>query len=413
MAATMGFMSSGAAGTKKKASQPRVMQGSEPEEYWPDSSSGVRGSDDNRYVNGAGVSTAVQGAGTAGTTRDPSIQQYSAPQSEYWPTGAGGTMYDWANSQEQKALQSHPNAEAIQRDRMNWAPKTNTDGSLAAGPSGGENQRFIDWYTNNNPSLGDVDVTTAYNIYNQNREFGYNSDINNQMRLDENWRNIQDMGLVNRQFSEDVRVNKVAEEQWNRQFGFNETQADREYGLDQGRLAEEIRANRAGEDARRFGNETERMGVENLAAYQQGQLSNDRYSNETQRIATENDRLYQQGLIQNQQQANIIQSRYNEGRLQVEREAQDIERTKVQADIAYKNGQLSLQERNIILAELTQRQQNAFQNLELRTNDAFRRMSLESQERMAQQDRDMAYQTALMQAIGRNQPQNVRWLGAR
>lgn len=399
MAATMGFMSSGAAGAKgKRKSQAQRRQRAQGEdEFW---GGGVRSADDNRYSGGQGVSTAT-------VTPDPQ------PQDEYWPNSAGATMNEWANSPAQEALQTHPNAEAVQRQQMGWAPAQNSDGSLAAGPRTGENQRFIDWYTSSNPSLGDVDVTTAYNIYTQNREFGYNADLNEQMRLDENWRNIQDMGLANRQFSEDMRVNRAAEDQWDRQFGFNETQADRQYGLDQGRLAEETRANMAAEQARQFGNETERMGVNNLAAYQQGQLSNDRYSNETQRIATENDRLYQQGLIQNQQQANIIQSRYNEGRLQVEREAQEIERTKVQADIAYKNGQLSLQERNIILAELTQRQQNAFQNLELRTNDEFRRMSLESQERMAQQDRDMAYQTALMQAIGRNQPQNVRWLGAR
>lgn len=162
-----------------------------------------------------------------------------------------------------------------------------------------------------------------------------------------------------------------AQRRWNEQFGYQQGLDQFNMGLaDRQQTNAEWQAQQAANQwaqdfARQQGNDTWNQ------QFSQQQFGLQDYST---REGLRQQEAYQQGQLGVQQQANAINQAYNQGRL-------------------------SNEQRQLALAELTQSQQNTYQNTALAQQAALAR------EQMAAQQ-----QNAILQAYGRNQRPNSRWV---
>lgn len=92
----------------------------------------------------------------------------------------------------------------------------------------------------------------------------------------------------------------------------------------------------------------------------------------------------------------------------------DLQRQQMAIDDAYNQGRLSNDQRQIALQELAQRADDAWRRDQLAQQLGFSRDQLASQDALARwqtaQQIDAARQNAILQATGRNQAQNAKWM---
>jgi hypothetical protein len=218
----------------------------------------------------------------------------------------------------------------------------------------------------------------------QQNSYQYTNDFNeNQRRWDNQfgWQQNTDQFNMNLAAQQQQMADWVARNQqrnWETQFGL-----DQEMGRGYLNLAGDTLRS---EDAYRQG----QLGVardQNRIdeMYKRGQLSNEQYANESQRI-------YQTGQLA--QAANELRSEdwYRRAQANIAQSANTI-------DQMWKSGQLSNQQREIALAELTQAQTNTFRNAQLAQEAALAREQMANQVRIAN-----------MQAFGRAQTPNARFV---
>jgi hypothetical protein len=195
------------------------------------------------------------------------------------------------------------------------------------------------------------------------------------------------------QYTNDFNENQ---RRWDNQFGWqqNTDQFNMNLAAQQQQLADWVARNQQQNWQTQFGLDQEMgRGYLNLAgdtlrsedAYRQGQLGNERFANESQR-------MYQQGQLS--QAANELQSEDWYRRQQA-----GIAQAANQIDQMWKSGQLSNQQREIALAELTQGQ-----------NEAFRRSQLSQEAALAREQMANQVRIANMQAFGRAQTPNARFV---
>ena len=122
--------------------------------------------------------------------------------------------------------------------------------------------------------------------------------------------------------------------------------------------------------------------------YKSGQLSQAQYDGATQRLQTQNLGTYQQGDLANDAYANRWDAKFQQGQLGIGQQTNSI-------DQMWKSGQLTNEQRNLALSELTQSQNNQFLNTQLA--------------QQAQYERENQLKMANVNAFGRSRAPQTNW----
>lgn len=380
----------------------------------------------NRNASGSGGGNAAFGASGGGNSAFSAASMPGEPPPGYeGPTG--GLMYEWnqsgqgglptyggANGFNQTVDASPPTYGGNSGGSSSWQGWFNPDGSPRAGMSqplmdlAGQS---IDWYGsqgNRDAAASTVNTLgTTYNMFSQDREFNANEARWAFDAQQSQWRDLQELGLNRERLGLDSWTAQEAANQWQQDFGLRGRQWDQSYDL-QNRQFEADNANTqfANQSQRDYWNAqtgNQRLEIDNTARYQQGVLDN-------QGREITNTRDYQQGQLSNQRMSIENERWLGEQKILNEQEAMRI-------DEAYRTGQLTNQQRQIALAELSQKQDDQFRyaqmgqqasqfDVEQASTERYRQL----QAQLQREQMENQFRTATMQAIGRNQAQNVRFL---
>lgn len=286
----------------------------------------------------------------------------------------------------------------------------NSDGSLNAGlfsAGNGLANQSLDWYgAQGNQQTAASYVNTMqnlYNIYNQDREFQTNQTRWLAEAQQSQWRDQQQANLENSRLGLDAWTAQTADRQWRQQFDLESQSRDRQFNLDQQaqnwtEQYQQGQLDLGGRDA-----DTAQYVAEGNRQYQQGQLDVANRGADTNQYEAETGRMLGQ-------EQNRITDWYNRQRVGIEQQAAKV-------DEMYKSGLINNQQRELALKELTQQQDNTFRQAQMAQEESQFGRTLASTEQyrqlQAQIEREQmanAYRTAVMNAVGRNQAQNVRFL---
>lgn len=262
----------------------------------------------------------------------------------------------------------------------------------------------------------------------------YNMDLSGRQQQMAEWQAQQ----AAQQWAQDFNRNQ-ANDRWQQQF------SQQQFGLQDYSTREGLRQS-DWLNQQRMANEG--RGLDIQQQYQQGQLSNQGRqldiqqqlglgNLDIQRQQNDINAAYNAGRLSNDARqialAELAQQQNNQlaqGRLDVERQQLGISQRAGEIDAMYKSGQLDLGRRNAALAELAQQQQYLMQQSQLgqvqteqgrrfgldeRTQanlEVFRQQQLAQEAQLAQQQIAAQREMALLNAYGRNQAPNARWLRA-
>lgn len=259
------------------------------------------------------------------------------------------------------------------------------------------------------------------NQQNADREYAFNSWLQQNQLGQTQWRDQQANDLAWSGLTLQQQLAQDSANQWGAQFGYQQERDVRnDWVNDRDYQASIVQANRDYEQSgQRIDIDSARQQAD--AAYQQGTLDINRYNAEMNRLKQVEDNALST-LIANRE--------YEQSGQRIE-----IDRAKQQADAAYQQGTLSINQYRAEMDRLGQIENNARQTAKDRADAAYQQGSLQQQrystdigaqisrEQLAQQrystdigaqvsreQMQRAYDTAVMQAVGRNQAQNVRWM---
>lgn len=259
------------------------------------------------------------------------------------------------------------------------------------------------------------------NQQNADREFAFNAWLQQNQMGQTQWRDSEANRLAWGGLGLQQQLAQDAANQWGAQFGYQQQRDVRgDWVNDRDYQASIVQANRDYEQSgQRIDIDRARQQAD--AAYQSGTLDINRYK-------AEMDRLKQ---VEDNALSTIIADRnYEQSGQKIE-----IDRAKQQADAAYQQGTLDINRYKAEMDRLGQLENNARMIAKDRADAAYQQGTLQQQrystdtgaqisrEQLGQQrystdinaqisreQMQRAYDTAVMQAVGRNQAQNVRWM---
>lgn len=362
-----------------------------------------------------------------------STQPVSSTYGTNSAANTGSSMYDWYN--QWSGMENQPTYPSTSTGSQ---ASTNIPGAPATtGQNAGFTWNVPDWIRGLNaqqwgtPEMGQAAqnytaISLPFSQLQQNA-YQYGQDFNeNQRRWDQQfgWTQTTDQFNMNLAQQQQAMADWVARNQqgnWQQQFGLDQTVALGNLGVSQAQQQAQDWYQR-----QQIGVAQEQNRIDQL--YRTGQLSNEQYANETQRIQAQNqlhlgnaqnqiaqfnadtergqvqnqlhlgneqnriDEMYKRGMLSNEQYANESQRLYQTGQLEVARQANTI-------DQMYKAGMLTNQQRDLALQELAQQQNDAYRYAQMAQEATLSRENMANQQRLA-----------AMNAFGRWQAPNTRFL---
>lgn len=377
---------------------------------------GMSSANSQRSAFGGGNSAFGGGGGAVNAaSTQPSGQGYTPGQG----FNGGGLMQEWYDSGQNtlpNLTSGGTGMSGVSQPTIGGGGQSsvagmfNSDGSLRSGAFTGlgdlMGQGLDYWGAKGNADKAGAYVNTmnpVYNWMNQDREFGENRRRWDFEAQQGQWRDTQQADLENRRLGLDTWTARTADQQFGRQLDWQKEQFGQQFGLDQQaqdwrQQYEQGQLNLGGREA-----DTAQYTAEGNRAYQEGQLGIGNRQADTSQYGAETERML--GTEQNR-----ITDWYNQQRVGIEQKANQI-------DEAYKSGLINNQQRELALQELTQQQDNAYRyaaqaqqesqfSRELQSTEQYRQL----QAQLEREQMQNAFRTATMNAVGRNQAQNVRFL---
>ena len=353
----------------------------------------------------------------------PSMPSYTpqampsyTPQN-YWPGNSGATGYDAGFSgPTAQPTYGTPGAGGWNRPGAGGQPPTNgmykpitpTVGNVAL-PAG---------YDNTMAAYNDPDYIKAMaawsqtalpayqainNQQNTDREFGWNQYVQGETLAQTKWRDDQANKLGFGGLDLQKQMAQEASDQFGAEFAYKgqrdvraDWEADRNYNFDVEKTRTEFA--QTGEKI-----QIDRDRQQADAAYQAGTLSINQYVAEMNRLA--------------QVENNALNTRIADQDYERSGQKLQIDSAKQKADALFQQGTLDTNQYKAEMDRLGQIENNARQTAKDKADALYQQGSLQQQRystdtgaQISREQMQRAYDTAVMQAVGRNQTQNVRWM---